>query len=120
MAGTDSESVSHFNREASEYAFLAQILGSRALPCQPLVCPECVSRPSMPPLERFDPSEYVKASTAARLLGVSSRTVRNYCRHGVFPGARQWEPGSSHWLIPRTDLAALLSDSSCDADVAEN
>lgn len=70
-------------------------------------------------LERFDPSEYVKASVAARLLGVSSRTIRNYCRRGLFSGARQWEPGSSHWLIPWAALAGLLTGCSDAADSSE-
>jgi excisionase family DNA binding protein len=45
--------------------------------------------------------EYMTVTEAAKLLGVTSRTVQRYIHRGLFPGAYQVPGGSKMpWLIP--------------------
>ena len=52
-------------------------------------------------------SGYLNTAAAARLLGVTSRSVLNYCRAGRFPGAFRTGGGESRggdWRIPRESI----------------
>lgn len=42
---------------------------------------------------------FVSTPEVAEAIGVTTQTVRNYCRAGLFPGAVR-PLGGSHWLIP--------------------
>ena len=71
-------------------------------------------------LERFDASSFVTTADAAKILGVTARTIRRHCERRTFPGARHRFPDdSSHWLIPREDLEALMSDMSGMSDASD-
>lgn len=67
-------------------------------------------------------AKYVTTAEAARLLGVSVRSVRRLAARGVFAGARpRFYPGTS-WLIPRSALEQFLAgvpELSDVSDVAE-
>ena len=52
--------------------------------------------------------EYIKASEAARMCGVSSRTIRRWIKKGLFPGARRGLGKSSPYLIPRREVEAFV------------
>ena len=56
---------------------------------------------------------YVKIANAAKMLGVSARTVNHWIHLGYFPGAVKNNPraktGSPYW-IPEEDIAKFLEE----------
>ena len=57
----------------------------------------------------YEEEEFIKASEAARMCGVSSRTVRRWIKAGLFPGARRGLGKSSPYLIPRREVEAFVA-----------
>ena len=56
-----------------------------------------------------DDSSFLTVDQAARLLGVSESTARNYCKKDLLPGAYQdWENGP--WHIPSESVANLIEN----------
>ena len=53
---------------------------------------------------RSHPSAMLSATEAAELEGVSTRTIRNRCQEGDYPGAELTRGDSGHWRIPLKDL----------------
>lgn len=43
--------------------------------------------------------KYMSPREVGELFGLSAQTIRNYCKAGMFPGARKPSEGSV-WLIP--------------------
>jgi excisionase family DNA binding protein len=53
--------------------------------------------------------QYITVTEAAKLLGVTSRTVQRYIHRGLFPGAYQLPGGSKMpWLIPADEVKNLV------------
>ena len=53
-------------------------------------------------------SDYVLTAEAARILGVSVNTVRNWARYGKIPHYRN--PANGYRMFRRTDLEMLLAE----------
>jgi excisionase family DNA binding protein len=53
--------------------------------------------------------QYMTVTEAAKLLGVTTRTVQRYLRRGLFPGAYQLSGGvSMPWLIPADEVKNFI------------
>jgi excisionase family DNA binding protein len=49
--------------------------------------------------------QYMTVTEAAKILGVTTRTVQRYLRRGLFPGAYQLPGGASQpWIIPADEV----------------
>ena len=52
---------------------------------------------------------YINTAQAARRLGLTSKTVANYCEQGKFAGARKsGDNGGGRWMIPVSALEQFL------------
>ncbi len=52
------------------------------------------------------------------IFGFSAKTIREWCKHGVFPGAEKFpdDRPRSEWRIPREDVEAKLRRKSAGAE----
>jgi hypothetical protein len=51
----------------------------------------------------------VDTGEAARMIGVASKTVANWCAAGTFPGARKTGGRGGKWIVPVVDVQAYLA-----------
>jgi excisionase family DNA binding protein len=53
--------------------------------------------------------QYMTVTEAAKVLGVTGRTVQRYIHRGLFPGAYQLPGGSNMpWLIPADEVRNFI------------
>ena len=53
-------------------------------------------------------AEHLTTSEVAERLNAADRTVRLWCKRGLFPNAfEQQSPRGSYWLIPASDLSGF-------------
>jgi len=63
-------------------------------------------------------SDYALTAEAARILGVSVNTVRNWARDGKIPHRRN--PANGYRMFRRTDLEMFLEEATKVIDVRSN
>lgn len=67
--------------------------------------------------ERRGPSHFFSTKEVAELLGVTRKTVQNWCNNGRFPGAEKTSPHGV-WRIPAEEVReALGNDSDAEEEV---
>ena len=65
----------------------------------------------------MDKIEYVSTEKAAKLLLVTSETIRRWCVTGKLRGAIR--PGGSHYKIPMSEIERMLEPVAEEADGSE-